>query len=263
MFKTGSDSSPLTIECSYCGSAFDYREHRTCPSCAAVPSKEQIDAAYVRANENVIKSKTEKADTKYTGKFMRKLIKLIPVWIVFIFVIIWIPEIKQASDEKKIVNSLKSIENPEYIEHKMGENFLYDKFFNVVVDEFIIADSDAANALMPSGYKLLAIHITAVSDGSGASNDYHSVEPYIAIGGVCREPISSSSLRSMPDVFANNPFYFSSSKYNPIKDGYICFIAEENTASVDLCFEETHMENKVRQLDCIHKINIDLSEEWA
>lgn len=256
MFKTGSYSSPLTIECSYCGSAFDYREHRTCPSCAAVPSKDQIDAAYAKAAENT-KIKTD----MYAGMFMRKLIKLIPVWIVFIFVIIWIPEIKQASDEKKIVSSLKSIENPEYIEHKLGENFLYDKFFNVVVEEFMIADSDAANALMPSGYKLLAIHVTAVSDGTDAYNDYYSIEPYIAMGDICREPILASSLRSMPDIFAHDAFHFSSSKYDPINDGYICFIVEENTEAVELCFEETHMENKVRQLDCIHKINIDLKEE--
>lgn len=252
----------LTIECSYCGSAFDYREHRTCPSCAAVPSKKQIDEAYAKAAENTnIKINTEADVPAHTGKFMQKLIKLIPVWIVFIFVIIWIPEIKQASDEKKIVGSLKSIEEPEYIDHKLGENFLYDKFFNVVADEFMIADSDAANALMPSGYKLLAIHVTAVSDGTGASNDYYSIEPYIAIGNVCREPILSSALRSMPDVFAHDAFYFSSSKYDPIKDGYICFIVEENTEAIELCFEETHMENKVRQLDCIHRINIDLREE--
>ena len=77
---------------------------------------------------------------------MKKLIKLIPVWIVFIFIFIWIPEIKISSDEKKVVRNLQVIETPEYKEQQIGVSFIYDNFFEVTVDEFKIADSDAVEA---------------------------------------------------------------------------------------------------------------------
>lgn len=263
-------SLPLTIECSYCGSVFDYSEHRSCPNCAAIPDKAQINAAKAEARaaakaeaEAKLAAELKLAAAKNptavppTGKLMKKLIKLIPVWIVFILAFIWIPDIKIRSDEKKIVQNLQIIEEPEYKEQQLGVPFIYDNFFEVTVDEFNIADSEAVNALLPEGYKLLTVHITASSDGTGAVNDYYEITPYISLGNVCREPVSPSSMRSLPDVFASNSFYFTSSKYDTLKDGYLCFIIEENTETLELCFEETHMKNKVRQLDLIHKIKID------
>lgn len=255
MFKLVSNSQPLTIECGYCNSVYDYREHKSCPNCGAVPDKKQVDAAYAKAAEA---ASAERSAPNYTGKFMKKLIKLIPVWIVFIFIFIWIPDIKISSDEKKIVQNLQVIETPEYKEQQLGVPFIYDNFFEVTVDEFKIADSDAVKALLPEGYKLLTVHLTASSDGTGAVNDYYDISPYIAVGNVCREPVSPSSMRSLPDIFASNSFYFTSSKYETLKDGYLCFIIEENTEALELCFEETHMKDNVRQLDLIHRINIDL-----
>lgn len=257
MFKLFSNSQPLTIECGYCNSVYDYREHKSCPNCGAVPDKKQVDAAYAKAVEA---ASAERSAPNYTGKFMKKLIKLIPVWIVFIFIFIWIPEIKISSDEKKVVRNLQVIETPEYKEQQIGVSFIYDNFFEVTVDEFKIADSDAVKALLPNGYKLLTVHLTAVSDGTGAVNDYYDISPYIYTDGVCREPVSPSSMRSLPDIFASNSFYFTSSKYDTVKDGYLCFIIEENTEALELCFEETHMKDNVRQLDLIHRINIEPGE---
>lgn len=255
MFKIVPHSIPLTIECSYCNSVFDYREHKSCPNCGAVPDKNQVDAAYAKAAEA---AKEERSTPNYTGKFMRRLIKLIPVWVVFILTFIWVPEIKISSDEKKVVQNLQIIETPEFKEQQLGVPFTYDNFFDVTVDEFKIAGSDAVKALLPEGYRLLTIHLTASSDGTGAVNDYYEISPYIDLGGVFREPVSPSSMRSLPDTFASNAFYFTSSKYETVKDGYLCFIIDENTETLELCFEETHMKSKVRQLDLIHKIKIDL-----
>lgn len=254
MSKSNYDFLPLTIECNYCGSVYDFNEHRACPNCAAIPDKAQINAAKAEA-----RNAAGTAPVPTTGKFMRRLIKLIPVWIVIIFTLIWIPDIVKNSAQKNVVKSLQFIDEPVYSVHEIGETFVYDKIFNVTADEFFIADSEAINALLPEGFKMLAVHINAASDGSGGTNDYYDIEPYVMYGKICSEPISSSSMRNLPDAFAQTPFYFYSSKYSTEKDGYLCFIIGDDSSVVDLCFEETHIEGGVRQLDCIHKITIDLA----
>lgn len=259
--KIGSDSEPLDIRCNYCNSVYDFREHKSCPNCGAVPDKGQVNAAKAEIRAARLAENAAVPPVPQTGKFMRRLIKLIPVWVVFIFTFIWIPDIKISSDEKKVVQNLQIIETPEFKEQQLGVPFTYDNFFEITVDEFKIAGSDAVKALLPEGYKLLTVHLMASSDGTGAVNDYYEISPYIDLGGVYREPVSPSSMRSLPDTFASNAFYFTSSKYETVKDGYLCFIIDENTEALELCFEETHMESKVRQLDCVHRIKINLGEE--
>ena len=96
----------MAIECKYCGSGYDYRENQSCPNCGAVPDKEQINAAKKEVRlaakeledlrlESQLKLAAAKnaAAVPKTGKFMRKLIKLIPLWVVIIFTVIWIPDI--------------------------------------------------------------------------------------------------------------------------------------------------------------------------
>lgn len=161
MSKSNHDSMPLNIECNYCGSVYDYRENHSCPNCAAIPDKKQIDAAKAEAR---LAAKAE-ADAKleaelklaaaknavpvpHTGKFMRTLIKLIPLWIVVIFTVIWIPEILESSSNKNIAQNLQVIDEPNYAVHEMGESFVYDKIFTVTADEFFIAEGDAVSALL-------------------------------------------------------------------------------------------------------------------
>ena len=263
----------INIECSYCGSVYDYKEHHSCPNCAAIPDKAQINAA---KNEARAAAKAE-ADAKLaaelklaaaknaaavpkTGKFMRKLIKLIPLWVVIIFTVIWIPDILENVTNKKVIQNLQIIDEPEYAVHEIGESFVYDKIFTVNIDEFFIAEGDAVNALLPEGFKLLVVHIMTTSDGSEKENDYYNISPYVTDGKVCRSNVSSSSLRSLPDAYAQTPFYFYSSRYDNEKDGYMCFVIDEDTTDLDLCFEETHLQSYVKQLDCVHKIPIKLTE---
>ena len=260
----------MMIECGYCGSVYDFNEHRACPNCAAIPDKAQINAAKAeakaaaRAEAEARAAAVKNSSVPSTGKFMFRLIKLIPVWIAFIFIIIWIPGIKKAADNKKIMQSMQVIDEPVYEIHELGENFVYDKILEIAADEAFIADSDAVNALMPEGFRLLAVHISASSGGSAEVNDYYDIDPYIIDGKLCRAPISSSALRSLPDAFAQTSFYFYSLRYEYERDGYLCFMVGDDTESVELCFEETHMQNRVRQLDCVHKISIDISEvqQW-
>ena len=263
----------INIECSYCGSVYDYKEHHSCPNCAAIPDKAQINAA---KNEARAAAKAE-ADAKLaaelklaaaknaaavpkTGKFMRKLIKLIPVWIVIIFAAIFIPGILENISNKKIVQNLQVIDEPEYVIHEIGESFIYDKIFTFTADEFFIAEGDAVNALLPEGFKLLVVHAATTADGSKEENNYYDIVPYVTDGKVCRANVSSYALRSLPDAYAQTPFYFYYSRYNTELDGYMCFVINEDMTYVDLCIEETHTENYVRQLDCVHKIPIKLTE---
>ncbi|MDE7290309.1 MAG: hypothetical protein K2N71_12570 [Oscillospiraceae bacterium] len=273
MSKSNHDSMPLTIECNYCGSVYDYKEHHSCPNCAAIPDKMQINAA---KNEVRAAAKAE-ADAKLaaelklaaaknaaavppTGKFMRKLIRLIPVWAVIIFTVIWIPGIVESTSYDTVAKNLQVIDEPEFKSHEFGESFVYDGIFNVAADEFFIAEGDAVKALLPEGFKLLAVHMTMSTDGSGGTNDYYDIDPYITDGRVCRSPVSSSALRSLPDAFAQTAFYFYSSRYETERDGYLCFIIDEDMTSVDLCFEETHLQNRIRRLDYVHKITLDITE---
>lgn len=216
----------MAIECKYCGSGYDYRENQSCPNCGAVPDKEQINAAKkeVRLAAKELEDLRLESQLKLaaaqnaaavppTGKFMRKLIRLIPVWVVIIFTAIWIPGIVESTSYDTVANNLQVIDEPEFKSHEIGESFVYDGIFNVAADEFFIADGDAVKALLPEGFKLLAVHMTMSTDGSGGTNDYYDIDPYITDGRVCRSPISPSALRSLPDAFAQTAFYFYSSRY--------------------------------------------------
>lgn len=260
--KISSDSEPLDIKCSYCDSVYDFREHKSCPNCAAVPDKEQINAAKAEAREARLAetAAAAAASVPKTGKFMRLLIKLIPVWAFLIFALLIISGAAQASARKNIIDGLQTVDTPSYVTHEMGEKFVFGKAFTVSADEAFIADSPAAAALLPEGFKLLAVHINAACDGSEKLG-YYGFEPvYISVGEVCRAPVSGSSLRSMPDAFAQTSFYFGSADYDYDRDGYLCFIVEDGVTEVELCFEDIHTEKGVRQLDCVHKISIDLTE---
>lgn len=179
---------PLTIECNYCGSVYDYKEHNSCPNCAAIPDKEQISAAKAEAYaaakaeadaklaaELKLAAAKNAVPVPHTGKFMRTLIKLIPLWVAVIFTVIWIPGILKSVSNKNIVQSLQVIDEPNYAVHEMGESFVYDKIFTVTADEFFIVEGDAVNALLPDGFKLLVVHVMTTTDGSKGENDYYGI----------------------------------------------------------------------------------------
>lgn len=263
----------MAIECKYCGSGYDYRENQSCPNCGAVPDKEQINTAKKEVRlaakeleDLMLESQLKLAAAKNaaavpkTGKFMRTLIKLIPVWIVTIFAAIFIPGILENISNKNVVQNLQVINEPEYVVHEIGESFVYDKIFTVTADEFFIAEGEAVNALLPEGFKLLAVHVMSSTDGSKGENYYYDIVPYVTDGKVCRANVSSYALRSLPDAYAQTPFYFYASRYSDEMDGYMCFVIDEDMTDLDLCFEETHLQSNVKQLDCVHKIPIKLTE---
>ena len=256
----------INIECEYCGSVYDYSKNHSCPNCAAIPDKNQISAAKAAAKaeaqaDSAVSTASEPAPA---GKFMKILIKLIPVWIIIIFASLWIPDIKEHSVENKARSNLQTVDSPEFTEHELNEEFLYDGLMNVTVDDVYFAKSSTAEALLPDNIKLLVVHINAaVAEGANQSDvgTYYNNDPYIESGESFRSPMSYSALRIFPDNFAQQMFNFSSMRYYDRRDGNFCFLVDKDTEEFTLCLEETHIEGYIRQLDCIHRIHFKVTEE--
>lgn len=253
----------IHIECEYCGSVYDYSENHSCPNCAGVPSKKRITAAKAEAKAEAAEAHIAPAPVP-AGRVMKVLIKLIPVWIVCIFVMLFIPDIKEHMAENTIREHLQTVDTPEFREHGLNEEFLYDGIMNVSVDDAYFANSSTADALIPENMKMLVVHISAsVVDGADQRNmgNYYDNEPYIAFGKTFRRPLSYTALIVFPEIYSRNMFYFSSMRYYDSREGYFCFLVDKDAEEFALCLEETHTEGYVRQLDCVHRINFSITEE--
>ena len=252
----------IHIDCEYCDSVYDYNENHSCPNCGAVPDKKQIAAAKAAAKAE---AQADSAPAPVpVGKLMKLLIKLIPVWLIFIFIIVWIPGIKGRIAEITVKNHLQTIDTPRFIEHELDEEFLYDGLMDITVDDAYFAESPTAEALLPNDIKLLVVHITAsAADGANQRDigNYYNNDPYIESGKSLRRPLSYSALRIFPDIFAQQMFHFSSMRYYDRYEGYFCFLVDKDEEEFTFCLEETHTESHIRQLDCVHRVNFSITEE--
>ncbi|MCM1023881.1 MAG: hypothetical protein NC395_07455 [Prevotella sp.] len=251
----------INIECEYCGSVYDFSQHRTCPGCAAVPSKEQVAAAKAAAKTEQT-SDGEKVRVIYTSRFMNTAVKLIPVWIAVILISALIPVIVSKSIDSSIVKNYQTVDEPVCIDHALNEPFEYDGTMTLTVTEAFISDSERIAAVLPEGTELLVVHVECVSSGNGSSGfvNYYDRTPYIDGGDYCRTGVSSSSLNSFTEVYAQNIFTLSSAGYYRESDGYMCFLINEGDRRFDLCFEEITLNGYARRLDGIDRIPIDLSD---
>ncbi len=267
----------LFIECEYCGTVFDCEAERVCPNCAAVPDMELISAAR-QAEESKAKALREEVHAAKmeelaaraklrvvpTGRFMTKLIKLIPLWVVIILICGIVPSIVSASVSGKIKNNLQTIDTAEITEHEFGEDFACGNMFNIAVDGAFFAESDAVKALLPENVKLLAVHISATA---GNRSGYTSIfedydrEIYIGYGEKFATPVSVYSLNALKDDFAQNRFYLSSLDYSDSASGYLCYLVEGEAEDISIYMDEIHAEGYVQQLDCIHKVPLVISKE--
>ncbi len=253
----------INIECEYCGSVYDYEEHRVCPNCAAVPNKKQIAEARAAAKAELKQAQQAVVPAAApTGKAMRTIIKLVPLWAAIIVFSLFIPDIAERSIDKTAVKSLQTVAEPAYNEHEMGEEFLLDEIFTINADKAFWAESTAINPIVPEGMRLLVVHINFSSSGekSPVSEYYYSNDPYIYDGRTCREQIDGYALESYPDFFAQNSYSLTSMDYSRNGDGYMCFFADESAEEIYLCFEESSIEGYVRQLEYIHRIKLDITE---
>ena len=251
----------INIECEYCGSLYDYNEHSCCPNCAAVPNKKQITAA-----KNTAKQQTTAASAgKPTGRFMTFLIKCIPLWIFLIIFSAYIPEIAEKNMTKNASKSFQTVNEINYAEHSMNENFLYEDVLSLNVDDAYFADTVLVNELIPEDKRLLVVHINASVEDCNiledADLDYYNISYYITNGEYCRSVVSSHSLDAVPDAFAQNFFSLSSCQYHKESDGFWCFIVDKDDTDFSLCIEEVYAENYSLHLDKVHKINIDINEK--
>lgn len=256
----------INIECEYCGSVYDYEEHRVCPNCAAVPNKKIIADARAAAKAELKQmQQAQQAAVPAaapTGKLMRAIIKLVPLWIGIIVFSLFIPDITEKMTDGTAAEHLQTVAEPTYSDHGMGEEFLLDGIFSITADEAFWVESTAMAPLVPDGMKLLAVHIGFSSSGEKAPNleYYYSNDPYIYDGRTCREQIDGYALDSYPDLFAQNSYSLSSMEYSRNGDGYMCFFADEDAEEIYLCFEESRTEGYVRQLEYIHRIKLDITE---
>lgn len=253
----------INIECEYCGSVYDFSKHRTCPGCAAVPSKEQVAAARAAAKAEMSENKgTETVRVVYKSRFMNVAVKLIPVCIALILISVLMPFIAKKSIGSSIAKNYQTVDEPVYNDFQLNEPFLYDGVMTLTVTEAFISDSERIGVLLPDGTELLVVHVEcSVSGASGKSyRNYYDRTPYIDNGEYCRTYASHSALSSCPEVYAQNVFSLSSANYTNASDGYMCFVVNEGDRQFDLCFEEISVKGYTQQLDGIDRIRIDVSD---
>ena len=262
----------IMIECEYCGSLFDFNENHSCPNCAAVPDKKKVAAAKAaaKAESKKVPEYAVKLDTvgekPPSGMFITVIVKLIPLWIFLIIFSSLVPAMAEKSLTKKIYKNLQVIEEVSYVDHSMNEDFIYDNKMTLNVDDAFYAESEIVKALLPEGMKLLVVHIKGSLNENEFENynysDYSRVNPYITNGTICREKLSYSALNSIPEVYGTTTFNFTNF-YGSLreKDGYWCFIVDENDTDISLCFGDYRIDDYALSLEEIHRINIVVSKE--
>ncbi len=259
----------IMIECEYCGSMYDFNENHTCPNCAAIPNKKRVAAAKAaaKAEKQQHSSNSASATEKPpSGMFMTVIVKLIPLWILLIIGLSFVPKIAEDSAAKNAMKNLKSVDEISYTAHSMNEAFLYDDKINLEIDDAFYAESEVVEALLPDGMKLLVIHLKGSIDkdkyDSYNYDDYRRINPYITNGTICREKLGYSALNSIPEIYGTTTFSFSnfygSSRE---KDGYWCFIVDENDTDISLCIGDYTVENYALTLEEVHKIRITVAKE--
>lgn len=250
----------INIECEYCGSVYDFSEHRSCPNCAAVPSRERVSAARAAAKAET-NNRTETVRVVYTSRFMNIAVKLIPVSIAVILISALLPFITNMNINSSIAKNYQIVDEPDYIDHQLNEAFEFDGAMTLTITEAFISDSERINTIIPDGMELLVVHVECSSAGDGLSfSGYYNRAPYINSGTYCRTALSSSALSSCSEVYAQNTFYLSSANYTKEIDGYMCFPIDEGDRQFDLCFEDISVKGYAKQLDGIDRIKLDVSE---
>lgn len=255
----------LNIECEYCGSVYDFSKHRTCPNCAAVPSREQVAAARAAAKAEM-NSGTEAVRTVGTSRFMVIAVKLIPVCIALILISALVPFIAEKNLKSSMAANYQTVDEPVFNDFGLNEPFVYDGTMTLTVTEAFVSDSERIQAILPDGTELLVVHVEcSVPQQTGGSyfQSYYNRTPYIDNGEYCRSYVSSSALSSCPEVYAQNVFSLSSANYSKESDGYMCFLIDEGDRLFDLCFEEISVKGHAKQLDSIDRIVIDVSDGGA
>lgn len=256
----------IMIECEYCGSLYDFNENHTCPNCAAIPDKKKVAAAKAAAKAERKTNSSTTAEKPPSGLFMTVIVKLIPLWIFLIIGLTFVPEMAERAVAKKATKNLHTIDEITYVGHSMNEKFLYDDKITLEIDDAFYGESDVVNALLPDGMKLLVIHIKGSVDkdkyDSYNYNDYARVNPYITNGTICREKLGYTALNSIPEIYGTTTFTLTNFySFSSEKDGYWCFIVDENETDLSLCIGDYTIDNYALNLEMVHKIDITVAKE--
>lgn len=262
----------IMIECEYCGSLYDFSENHTCPNCAAIPDKKKVAAAKAAAKAEAKKAPEIAVKLDYTPEkppssmFMTVIVKLIPLWIFLIIVLTYVPEMAENSVAKKAAENLQVIDEITYADHAMNEEFLYDDKITLEIDDAFYAESEVVEALLPDGMKLLVVHIKGNIDEDKYDgydyNDYARVNPYITNGVICREKLGYSALNSIPEIYGTTTFTLTNFySFSSERDGYWCFIVDENDADISLCIGDYTVKDYALTLEEVHRIDITAAKE--
>ncbi len=267
----------IMIECEYCGSLYDFNENHTCPNCAAIPDKKKLAAAKAAAKAEAKDEKQQQAQDSFfktptvtekppSGMFITILVKLIPLWIFLIIGLTFVPDMVENSVTKKAAKNFQVVDEISYVEHQMNEEFLYDDKITLEIDDAFYSESEVVEALLPDDMKLLVVHVKGSIDkdkyDSYDYNDYARVNPYITNGIICREKLGYSALNSIPEVYGTTTFTLTNFySFSNEKDGYWCFIVDENYTDLNLCIGDFTVNNYALNLEKVHKIGITIAKE--
>lgn len=122
-------------------------------------------------------------------------------------------------------------------EYAVGQSFTLQKV-TLKVTEYRQLSASGALADMEPGKKLIAVRVEGISDGE--YEDYNRLtEPYLDVNGHFFRPVSSYDFEPYARLYGLMPLLGTSDlMLEAACDGWYVFVAEEDAAAVQICFED-------------------------
>lgn len=267
----------IDIRCEYCGVEYDYKINKICPHCGGVPSgthateaKKQAlalaRAARAREAESAAAANVPAAGPAAaaapTGRFMRCLIKLLPVWLLIIVLSFIIPAAAQHAVSRSAAANLQEIHELPFVDYAMGEQITIGIYDLTVMSAKLVNDSRICD-ILPEGYALLAVRMSGTA-GSFLYEDYlasfgsYNNTPYVTDGSTCYRRVDDYALKSYDDSFAQNPFTFFSLGPGDPSNGYMCYIVKADFDHLYLCLEEFETLYHTKHLTRVNRVRLEI-----
>lgn len=263
------------IQCTYCGSIWNYDAHEKCPYCGASPDMKQIEIALER-EVTQIKRQTEAESINNPGKTLSYLVaSKLKLWVVLLaafiigpfilfFIMSSIPRQKPSAD-------LQVVNNVEIVNHTAGTEFNVNEYLSVnVTEKALLLKDSSISALIPETHTVLLIKVSAKSDG--VSHSFYSLKnnetaeifgiPYIIADNVAYSPVSQYQFDDLnivepelKNIITIDPSYGITAQ-----SGYLCYIVPKDISTCTINFEDAHYTELIRYLDCVHAVDLTVEE---
>lgn len=269
-------SNKTEIKCSYCDSVWDYDSNDKCPYCGAAPEMEQIDIALER-EANQIKQQTEAETIKNPGKALSAWVaSKVGLWAGLLAAFFIVPfvlfGVMSCVPKQKPSVDVQVVDDVKIVNHAAGTEFYVTDYLSVNVAEpkALLLKESSISALIPETHAALLIKVTAKSDGK--SHSIYSLKkdenaeifgvPYIIADNVAYKPISPNDTN---DLNITEPELKNITRIEPgyiitAQSGYLCYIVPKDITTCTIYFEDTHYTKLVRNLDCVHAVELTVEE---